>query len=188
MKQQVPLNSFPDCVFMKLHSAPVQGHKLGFLIHNNQTSESVEHVDLKLTIRFGKQAINVPGGLVWFGLKRGELKLRLENARIPLEKMGLTAKFATEIEYEEQQERGKEFEANLAVAGGVKDKGSEKSASKVKYMTYSVSTRGTEEEPVWIFESQTKQIILKGQLTEELLGTLHPSSTPCLIKQWFGQN
>lgn len=187
--QLIPENRFPDCVFMKLHSEPVRSQKrsvLGLLPQSATKSPQLKQVDLKLTIRFGKQTIQCPGGTVQFGLKRGELKLKLENSRIPLEKIGLKASFAKTVEVEEQQEKGRESEATLAVAGGVKTKNTGKTATKSKFMLDRVTNHGLEEEPAWEFEGQGgAEPVLQGQLTEELLGTIELMGHPCCLRATF---
>ncbi len=180
-------NLFPNCVFIKLHSEPIQPESAISLIVSTAPLQqvSVKEFELKLTIRFGEQEIQVPGGRVCFGLKRGELKLKLENGLIPLEKTKLIARLETEIEFEEQQEKGKESEASIAIAAGIKTKDSDKTIVKGKYKAYPISTKGTEEEPVWVFETKTKEPILRGQLTQESLGVVQVNSSPCLIRAIF---
>lgn len=188
---QLEVNHFPNCVFMRLHCTPIQPEQASspFLRFLKSTFKlpiiTVKQTELKLTIRFGAQAIKVPGGQIRFGLKRGELKLEIEKSRIPLEKMALIAEFATVIESEVQQERGKEAEANLAVAASFKTKEVGKTADKLKYNTYQVFTEGTETKPVWVFEAKTKSPILSGQRTEEKMGTVEITSQPCHVKATF---
>lgn len=182
-----PINRFPDCLFMKLHIVPIQPTELSSII---QTSTNLQRVrvaaiDLKLTLRFGEYEIKVLGGTVRFGLKRGNLKLKLENSRIPIEKMGLAAEFENEIDIEMQQEDGKEAEINAAYSSSIKVKKINKTGSRVKYKIYQCHTIGTETDPIWVFEAKTAGQILKGQITEEPLGTVEIITRPCVIKGNF---
>lgn len=167
------LNSFPDCVFVKLHSQP------------QATSQISREVELHLTIRFGEQTIQLPhGGQVVFGLKRGELKLKLAHGRMPLERMGLTAPFQIDIEVEEQFQEGTGKEASLSKDMSIKLTGSSSSTDKVQYKIYQVWTKGTEVEPIWIFAAQI-QDLLSGSLRQERLGTVEVEGNPCMVAATF---
>jgi hypothetical protein len=186
-----PKNTLPDCVFIKLHCAPVRspnGAALGFQMATAAPAvPCVDPIAVKVTIRFGKQAIKVPGGVVEFGLRRGELALKLENGKMPLEKVALKADFAKVLEVEEQTERGRESEAAIAVAAGVKTKDASKTASKTKRLVSQVHNRGTEEQPIWEFQAHSSQDqpILLGNLTEEPLGQLAVEGSPCAVVATF---
>ena len=187
-------NKFPNCVLMKLHSTLIQTQELQssviILNHTSQTiGSATEQIDLKLTIRFGEEEIRVLKSKVRFGVKRGELKLELENSRIPLEKMGLTAKFEPGVEVEVHQEKGGETQGSASI--GIKSdlsttiKGSTKTGRKAKYKDYQVFTKGTEEKPVWVFEVKTNELMLQGQLSEEKLGTVEITAQPCRVVATF---
>jgi len=172
-KMEQPRNSFPDCVFVKLHSQP------------QAASQIPGEVELHLTIRFGEQIIKLPNGAqVVFGLKRGELKLKLSQCRMPLEKMGLTAPFQVEIEVEEQYQEGSGKEASLSKDLGIKLTGSSSSTDKVQYKIYQVWSKGTEVEPVWVFAAQV-QSLLSGGLQQERLGSVAVEGNPCMVAATF---
>ena len=188
-------NRVPDCVFMKLHSEPVQPAKAAVLwfqlVEPASTTLPIEQFDLKLTIRFNKATIKCPGGMIEFGLKRGELTLQLENGKIPLEKVALKAEFVKALEVEEQEEQGLEREVTVAMTGGVKGKDASKATSKIKRLVSQVHNRGIEEQPSWEFRVQASRehLILLGQLTEEAIGTLEVTGDPCsLIATFCVQN
>ncbi len=185
-----PANRFPDCVFMKLHNEPLDEKRRSPLvtIFTQYQSDNRRKVDLKLTIRFGRHEIKTPklGSSVQFGLRGGELKLKLENGEMPLETMGLKSEFATEIEIETGRETGREIEAHLAMSGGLKDKGTSKQSDKVKRKVYQCRTRGDETNPIWVFEAKTgEQGILEGQLTQERLGIVEIADEICYVKATF---
>ena len=193
-----PENKLPDCVFMKLHSEPVQTSKaaaLGFQLAESAPRTPIEQIDLKLTIRFNKATIKCPGGMIEFGLKRGELTLQLENGKIPLEKIALKAEFAKALEVEEQEEKGRGAEAALSVTFGTqtaispsgKIAGAGKATSKIKRLISQVHNHGTEERPRWTFEAFVDRVqpILEGNFTEEFLGTLEVTGTPCSLTATF---
>ena len=178
-------NRLSDCVYMKLHSAPVQSVPAVFPFFTEPTTVEVAQrpdIDLKLTIRFYKQCLQAPGGQIEFGLRRGVLNVMLTNGKIPLEKMALTVPFEFEVEVEEQRERGRQLEGNVALAGGVKVTDADKTATKVKVKRYNVANRGTEECPIWEFSMEPH---LSGQLTETLLGIVAVTGEPCQVEATF---
>lgn len=185
-------NRFSDCVFMKLHSVPISTEaKSSILLLKSITdwkTGSCNQIELRLTIRFGEQEIKVVGGHVWFGIKRGELKLKLENGKMPLESLALTPVFETVIELEVQNEESSETEGStsVSVTGGVsaRTKGSRKTATKAKYRDYQVTSRGSEIDPVWIFEAKTTPT-LSGKLDKELLGVLQLTEKPARVVSVF---
>jgi len=202
-----PLNQFPDCVSMKLHSqfqavlklpkeadgvAEARDESISvrleslFKIKRNYLVIQQRQADLHLTIRFGKQEILLPNqqGRVVFGLKKGELKLKISQGRIPLETMGLTAPFQKEIAVEQQDQEGIGGEASFSKEPGFKLTGSSSIADKVQYKLYQVRSRGTEIEPVWVFEEQC-QDCLNGSLSKERLGTVVVEGNDCVVMATF---
>lgn len=180
-------NRFTDCLCMKLHSTPVQSEGATFLELPHSSGVAIKgQVVLKLTLRFSKQEIKTPGGQVWFGLRRGELRLKLKNGKIPLEKMGLANLFEVEIEVEEQLEKGQESEGTLAVSPNMKLKSASKTITKAKHKVRQVSNRGSEKEPVWEFEVKAgTDPYLNGVLQEECLGTVEVNGATCIIEATF---
>jgi len=141
---------------------------------------------MTMTLRFVEQCLVTPIGKVRFGLKRGELKLKLIDGTMALEEMGLTTPFTIEIGVEEQKEQGGETEINIATSGGIKARSINKAGTKTTHKTYQCHTGGTEEDPVWVFHAETENPpILLGQLTEESLGTVKPTKIPCQMKATF---
>ena len=180
-------NRFPDSVFVKLHSIPTQYEvrTSSVVVPAISSSTSNKSIELTLTIRFGDQRMKVPGGSVWFGLKRGELKLNLENGKIPLETQELTRPYELEIEVIEREEKGEEIEFHATATSGVDIGGNQKNIKNTSVqktrMIYQTGTRGTEVNPVWIFETRTTELILIGQLSQVKLGTVEVAAHPCLV-------
>lgn len=171
------VNRFPSCVFVKLTGSLFKTSKnlfssLGIFTKDKLVNSEI--FELKLTIRFGKEKIDVPGGSVWFGVKRGELRLKMTNAKIPIEKQGLVPVLENGLNVEIQQEEGLEIEggASFGAASSInaRRKGVTKTSSKAIVKSYSISTSGAEHEPVWIFEAKSHASILIGQVNEVPLG------------------
>jgi hypothetical protein len=183
-----PINRFPSCVFLKLNadfcketSDRNANQLLSILTRAELNQRKCQgHINLQLSIRFGKEPVKVTGGSIWFGLKRGELRLKLSNAIIPIEKQGLTALFENEIALEVQHDTSSEIEGGSSISSipnlTAKAKGTNKKSERLTYNTYLVSTGGTECDPVWIFEAKFHESILKGQISNVALGTAILSS------------
>ena len=193
-----PINRYPSCVYFKLNvdilTSSHGQHGIQFrsvlAIDNQDQDQYGDTICLRLTIRFGREKIKVAGGSIWFGLKRGELRLKLANAIIPIEKQGLTAHFENECTLEVQQENSNEIEGGTSISGitslTAKAKGIRKKSLKATYKSYSVYTGGTECDPVWIFEAQSHESILNGQISNVSLGDVRLSfSKPYTIAASF---
>jgi hypothetical protein len=192
-----PINRFPSCVYLKLGFGLLNSSLSQHI--NNLFSPPVPHsrdsnnyrasICLRITVRFGKEPIKVAGGTIWFGLKRGELKLRIVNGVIPIEKQGLIAHLENELTLEVQQENANEIEGSASISSitslTAKAKGLSKTSSKTSYKTYKVSTAGTECDPVWIFEAQAHELILIGQISDSFLGDVMLFSQAYAIEATF---
>lgn len=130
-------------------------------------------VDLSLTIRFGTETFCLPFGYVRVSLKRGELKLGIENGKIPLNHMGLVSPLETKFELEKKQLRGHESGATVGGGLGLSFKSSTQDSFSVKSQLSNVRirTKGTERSPTWEFEANSCEFPhLEGQLTDCSLG------------------
>jgi hypothetical protein len=175
-------NHFPDCVFVKLIPK--------FIVKTERNEPSSpfslaintrQSVGIELTIRFGTQEIEFPGGTVSFGLRRGELRMKLENGKMPIEEMGLVTLFQREITKDIQTEKG--FKGTLG--GKSSAEASNKITETAIYKECTVYTKGTEEEPIWNFLPRSKEKILFGQLTKESLGRIDAATRPCKVEVAF---
>lgn len=168
MQPEPQANRNPDLVWIKLHMLSMSGNM----------------IELKATIRFSEQELEVLGGKVWFGLKRGTLRLAIENGRMPLETMGLVVPFENEIEVDSIQESTQETELKITVPSGFRDRRSLRESNSRQRKIYQCYTKGTETEPIWGFEVK-RDLVLTGQLTEVTLGRIEVSEKPCTIKAKF---
>lgn len=185
VSQQKVVNRFPSSVFIKLHHTQTVEKAPNSLIELPSSGRISPPVDVQLTIRFGKQSMQVPGGIVWFGLKRGELKLTIHNGEMPIDTMGLSQQFEPCLNVTEQQDQSQETEVHAAVGGGVKQTNAQATTNKTTRKVYQVSTAGTEKEPIWIFAVKTQDPTLEGQLSKTRLGTILIGSHPCQIRATF---
>ncbi|MFN6338610.1 MAG: hypothetical protein ACK41W_07790 [Cyanobacteriota bacterium] len=143
-----PINRFPGCVYLKLYGDFCDDDSEKTATHLFPITRKVdrskkyqeETINLRLSIRFGVESVKVAGGSIWFGLKRGELRLKLVNAVIPIEKQGLIAPFQNEVILEVQHDKGSEVEGSTSVstiAGfTAKAKDVTKKSEKISYKSY----------------------------------------------------
>ncbi len=180
-------NKFPDCLFLKLHGELVSTSE-NYSSLNNPNSIT-NQIQLKLTIRFGKQQLQMEGTTVNFGLKSGKLNLKLNNSRILMETLGLTPQFTTVYEMETSTEQSQSEAKSVAITfrGGFTTTETKVTTEvrKLKDKKYQVYTKGTEEEMNWMFLREKSQPILQGILQTEKLGNLEVNSKPCQIEATF---
>jgi hypothetical protein len=172
LNNKLPENLLPDCVYITLDKLSQQVQPSAEVTTTN--------IVIKLTIRFGKQEFETPIGLIVFGLKRCELKLSLKNGIMPISKMGLTAPFLKIITNEIGRKEERNMEVDIGKTCGVRSEIGREESSKTYYKYSQIYTRGTEIEPVWVFEAQVQECLL-GQIAEEQLGTVEIISQPCDI-------
>ncbi len=185
-------DKFPDCLSMKLHGQFLLARwllQLKKIFSSQSQKTSTEKIELQLTIRFGEQEIPVLGGTIKFGLKGGELKLNLTNCEIPLENLRLTPQLPEKIEIESQVENSEGTENSLALAlrGGITTKDNQviKEVYKFKEEAYQVYTKGTDENPIWVFQLQADQEIFIGGWQKKKIGILEINDKPCTVEAFF---
>ncbi len=188
-----PENNCPDCLYLDLKGKIVESPK-NWWSKLRLKSKETEQIELYLTINFNEQWEKLPGGRVKFGLRGGELRLRLEGANIPYEYRGLNDPFELAVEKERQQQEGSEnqnaIEASLAkgepaVKANLSAKKTTGKTDKIQFTTYQVTTKGSEENPAWVFEVETGEPVLKGLLKNALLATMKVTAKPCRVQATF---
>lgn len=259
--QPEPENNYPDCVYLELEGIPVQPNSeehLEFWI----TSTQQQQVDLLLTLNFNEQWESLDKGRVKFGLKGGELRLKLHNGEIPYESRALVGflelyPLNARQEIQGNQARKDTHRCECAIAHSApttamtakrdrsvsearrslgamapqeqhkaiarsrlrsrhsrrqesllnKNASPQNIASSFQEMTMQepvtvgtaltsgqtgesvtvchVTTKVTEENPVWIFEEEMGEYVLKGLLHKAMLATLNVLALPCSVEATF---
>ncbi|OLT61704.1 tetratricopeptide repeat protein [Moorena bouillonii] len=179
-------NKFPDCLTMELKVEPVS---TGIF-----SSSKIKQLKLYLTIQFNEQWLQMPFGRVRFGLKGGELRLRLKNGKIPWEARNFSASFDPDVEKERKQQESKENHSKVeaswnknkpGVKGNHGQKNTEGTTDEFQFIDPQITTKGSEETPAWVFEVKTGQPVFKGLLKEVELGTIDVMAKPCYIEATF---
>ena len=184
-----PENKCPDCVFMKLAGESSVETRQWLL-------QRVQQIELYVTLNFNEQWEELPAGRIKFGIRRGELRLTLENGRIPYENREWNDTFDLSISKERQtREAEKKKGSGKASAASGGELKAEKTASlentaettdKFQFSVAQVTTKGSEEEPGWDFEEKTGEQVLKGTISNQKLAAVEVNGKPCTIKATFG--
>jgi hypothetical protein len=187
-----PENKCPDCIFVKLEGKQIpRRFKLNF---RQPERAATQQISLKLLISFNAQWESLKIGRIKFGLKGGELKLRLENCKMYYEDCKLHAPLDISIQQERQEQKSSKSRVGIEPTwsdgqlGGKINFDTENTNGRTdtfKVNAYQVSQKGSEENPTWVFEVETGEPFLKGRLAGTELGLVTVERKPCSIKATF---
>ncbi len=188
-----PENKYPNWISMKLEGVVVQVEQPG-IFKLKSKSLATDQIQLYLTLQFNEYRESLPRGQIRLGLKGGELKLRLENGKIPLpscqlngsvkllrqagkqHKNGITAQTDATVSLRESQV---EASTNLL------PKPTQKNTPQYRFSICQVTAQGSEENPNWVFAAHKDQPVLNGFFNRALLGTLQVTAKPCRVEATF---
>jgi hypothetical protein len=165
---------------MELEVVPVKPER-GVLRWFPKKTLKTNKYDLYLTLNFSEQWETLSGGRIKFGLKAGELRLKLENARIPYELRSHNDPFELSVEKERQRQEGHKTQQVAEGSWGASKTGAkakfstektEGSTDKFHLVVCQVETKGTPEEPAWNFRGETGEPVLRGSLIKTKLATI----------------
>lgn len=198
--QPEPENNFPDCLYMKLEGIPIEPESqenLEFWKTSNQTQQ----INLQLTINFSEQWESLGEGRIKFGLKGGELRLKLENSEIPYESRTLAGYLGLSLPQHQQpspttkqpksigiRERAKNLFFRRVKADSESNMVVESKPNATNQCPISlchVTTKISEEYPAWVFEEERDELVLKGSLIKINLATLNILALPCKVEATF---
>ncbi len=190
--QPEPENKCPDCLYLKLEGIPVQSDNLEDL-DVWQTTTQVQQIDLHLTIKFNEQWEALKGSRIKFGLKGGELRLKLENSEIPYESRNLTG--AIELvrqNYKQEPPVDSDKKTldsrrpfNFAVNGNQPKQLKSPIIQQDPVTFCHVTTKVSEENPAWVFEAEMSEQVIRGSLHQAKLATLNITALPCRVEATF---
>lgn len=156
------------------------------------TPVGADQIDLHLTIHFNEQCERLPNGSVAFGLKGGKLKLKLENGKIPYEFRDLTSSLELSVYEQRQEPQGSRTQSQVDTSASEGQAGAktlvatDRSGARINRIgaTCQVTTKGSPQDPAWIFAVESEPI-LQGSLKTTKLATLHAIALPCLVEATF---
>jgi len=184
---------------MKLEGIPIQSKRQDLEFW--KTSTRTQQIKLYLTINFSEQWECLGEGYIKFGLKGGELRLKLENSEIPYESRTLAGYMGLSLPPNKQQYQSTKQPKNIGIRERAKNifstgvtadiesnivVGSKSSsANQCPISLCHVTTKISEEHPAWIFEEERDELVLKGSLKKVNLATLNILTLPCRVEATF---
>lgn len=179
-------NKCPECLRLKISGEVVDKSLLASL-----KNPEPEKINLFVQINFHEQWIDFDFGLVKlgrvkFGLRGGELRLKLENGKMPSESRSEALKKFPESEViverqvAREDENKSQVEASLTLGSskaGIKGGGENRQkgsiSDKFTLKIAQISHKGEDDQPVWVFENKTGEPVwikdLAGSLGEMLI-------------------
>lgn len=172
-------NKCPKCLFMKLDLKEELDY---FKLHGPQGELIIKKpetkIHLHLTINFNEQWEELVFGRVKFGLKGGELSIKLNNGIMPYDQREIYRPLEVYVEKTREVSRknsnwksiklkASKIPAEAEIGGNETSKVS----NKFRFVSCQVSTKGSVENPVWEFKVETEEPVLKGTLKRSL-GTI----------------
>ena len=168
-------NSCPECLRLEISGEVVAAKGL---LSSFKKSEP-NAIDLFVRINFNEQWVNFSFGRVKFGLRGGELRLKLENGKMPSELRNQDLKKSLEREVSVERQSVVETEnkplievslgpdltkAGLKVNLGNNQKNSR--SDKIQLKISQISDKGGDDQPVWVFENKIGEPVLIGELID----------------------
>ncbi|MFN6271263.1 MAG: hypothetical protein ACK4ZI_00035 [Microcystis sp.] len=188
-------NKCPECLHLEILGEPLAPESKG--VFSLLKKSDPEAFSLSVRIIFNEQWLDFRFGRVKFGLRGGELRLKLENGQMPSELRNEALKkiLARELEIERQlggeQESKSQLEGSItpdlskANLKGVREKRQKKSqGDKFQLKIAQISHKGANNQPVWVFENRTGEPVLIGELADSL-GKMLIAGVPWSVEATF---
>jgi hypothetical protein len=178
-------NKCPDCVWLDIQAELIQ-QKSFF------GKPSTSQIILYITLQFNEQWYALPNGngRIKFGLRGGELRLKLENCKISPDDRELCGELSLETVIKRKQQISEEHSvgAKLIAKGAEANYGRKETtgtSNEFEFKTCHVTTKGSEQEPAWEFEPRQGEPVLKGLLKKTKLAIATVDSEPFRIQGIF---
>ncbi|MFM8299458.1 MAG: hypothetical protein ACKN9A_13965 [Microcystis aeruginosa] len=172
-------NKCPECLHLEISGEPVASESKG--VFSRFKKSEPEAFSLSVLLNFNEQWLVFSFGRVKFGLRGGELRLKLENGQMPSELRNEALKkiLARELQIERQLGGEKESKSQLegsvtsdlskASFKGVREQRQKESrGDKFQLKIAQISHKGANNQPVWVFENRTGEPVLLGELMDLL--------------------
>ena len=172
-------NKCPECLHLEISGELVTSESKGVVSLFKKSEPKA--FSLSVRLNFNQQWLDFSFGRVKFGLRGGELRLKLENGQMPSELRNEALKkiLARELEIERQlggeQESKSQLEGSVtpdlskASLKGVREQRQKESqGDKFQLKIAQISHKGANNQPVWVFENRTGEPVLLGELMDLL--------------------
>jgi hypothetical protein len=177
---------------MRLDGVVVQPEKQGiFNLKSNLLA--IDPIKLYLSLRFNEHREQLLNGHIQFGLKGGQLTLRLENGTIAVASPGHNRLFELSgLPATGNQEMGGEpscvtmtfYEKKTLAQGKLSQPKVIRAVEACQHPNSQVSDRTLGNNPTWVLAGY-KNKVLKGFLKHTLLGTVNVLAKPCRVEARF---
>lgn len=182
-------NNFPGCFVLKLKSQHATLGKQAARVIVRPASfpailkkkELSENEEILLTMCFNQMHINILGGRLLVGLRRGNLQLILNGATDLIE-WRYGAEWKDKEEVQSTVEVVSERQLHASRSPSLQSKSSHKKTEKLDRLNGKVTTYGNEDNPGWRFEETSSRGILQGILKDVTLTKL-----AVIDKDWSAQ-
>jgi hypothetical protein len=177
---------------MELEVVPVKPERGGLLSFPPKRPKTNKH-DLYLTLNFSEQREQLSGGHIKFGLRAGELKLTLENAKVPYGLRTHFNPFKLSIDFERQKQEGHKTQrvaegswggSKTGAKAKLSNEQTEGSTDKFHLVVAQIEPKGTPENPAWNFRVETGEPVLRGTLIRTKLATIEVIAPE---KPWYAE-
>ena len=188
-------NKCPECLHLEISGKPVLPKSKGSFPPFKKYEP--EEIALSVRINFNEQWLDFSFGRVKFGLRGGELRLKLENGQMPSELRNKALKKILARELEIERQLGGEQETKHQVEGSVtfdlskaglkgvrEQRQKESQGDKFQLKIAQISHKGANDQPVWVFENRTGESVLLGELADSL-GTMLVVGVPWGVEATF---
>jgi hypothetical protein len=188
-------NKCPECLHLEIWGELVAPESKG--IFPNRKKSEPEAIDLFVRINFNEQWVDFSFGRVKFGLQGGELRLKLENGKMPSELRNKDLKKLLERDLSVERQSGGEQERKSQVKGSLapdlskagleavgEDRQKDSRSDKFQLKIAQISHKGADDQPVWVFENKSGEPVLIGELAD-CLGKMLIESIPWGVEATF---
>ena len=188
-------NKCPECLHLEISGEPVAPESKG--LFSLLKKSDPEAFALSVRIIFNQQWLDFRFGRVKFGLRGGELRLKLENGQMPSELRNEALKKILARELEIERQLGGEQESKFQLEGtvtpdlskaslkGVREqRRKESQGDKFQLKIAQISHKGANNQPVWVFENRTGEPVLIGELADSL-GKMLIAGVPWSVEATF---
>ena len=172
-------NKCPECLHLEISTEVVAPESKG--IFPSRKKSEPEAINLVVRINFNEQWVDFSFGRVKFGLRGGELRLKLENGKMPSELRNEALKKILERELSVERQSGGEQESKSQVEGSLapdlskaslkgvgENRQKDSRSDKFQLKIAQISHKGADDQPVWVFENKSGEPILIGELADRL--------------------
>ena len=188
-------NKCPECLHLEISGEPVAPESKG--VFSRFKKSEPEAFSLSVRLNFNQQWLDFRFGRVKFGLRGGELRLKLENGQMPSELRNEALKKILARELEIERQLGGEQESKFQLEGTVtpdlskaslkgarEQREKESQGDKFQLKIAQISHKGANNQPVWVFENRTGEPVLIGELADSL-GKMLIAGVPWSVEATF---